>query len=60
MDFFREFVMMPEFDRQWKSGSGQVAYAKSDKDILSAEERKEIANMIAILKRSMDKQESRR
>lgn len=52
--------MMPEFNRQWKSGSVQVAYAKSDKDILSDEERNEIANMIAILKRSMEKQESRR
>jgi len=60
MDFFREFVMMPEFNRQGKSGSVQVAYAKSDKDNLSAEERKEIANMIAILKRSVEKQESRR
>ena len=115
MVLFLEFVMMPEFDRQWKrldlamrifetqkqllenpkagsvirgtgglrkvriafpgrgkSGSGRVAYvdftpyrtiylitayAKADKDTLSAVQRNEIANMIAMLERSMKKQE---
>lgn len=116
MVLFLEFVMMPEFDRQWKrlglgdedlrrlqkqllenpkagsvirgtgglrkvriafpgrgkSGSGRVAYvdftpyktiylitayAKADKDTLSPVQRNEIANMIAMLERSMKKQE---
>ncbi|MEA4866702.1 MAG: type II toxin-antitoxin system RelE/ParE family toxin [Sphaerochaeta sp.] len=112
MNINREFVMMPEFDRQWKrlglgdeellvlqqellespkagdvlkgtgglrkyriafpgrgkSGSGRVAYVdftvyetiylitaypKSEKDNLSAEERKEIAKVIAFLEKGL-------
>lgn len=34
-----------------------TAYAKADKDTLSAVQRNEIANMIAMLERSMKKQE---
>jgi len=119
MQINREFVMMPEFDRQWKrlglgdeelrqlqkelmenpkvgdvlrgtgglrkyriafpgrgkSGSGRVAYVdftmhetiylitaypKSEKDNLSAEERKEIAKVISILEKGLQKQEIRK
>ncbi|MGB4407700.1 MAG: type II toxin-antitoxin system RelE/ParE family toxin [Sphaerochaeta sp.] len=119
MNINREFVMMPEFDRQWKhlglgddelrklqddllenpkagavmkgtgglrkyriafpgrgkSGGGRVAYVdftvyeeiylitvypKSEKDNLSAEERKEIAKVITILEKGLEKQEIRK
>ena len=115
----REFVMMPEFDRQWKhlgfgdeelrqlqekllenpkagavlrgtgglrkyriafpgrgkSGGGRVAYVdftvhetiylitaypKSEKDNLTDKERNEIANVIAVLEKGLQKQEIRK
>jgi hypothetical protein len=119
MQINREFVMMPEFDRQWKhlglgdeelrqlqeellenpkagavlrgtgglrtcriafpgcgkSGGGRVAYVdftvhetiylitaypKSEKDNLTAKERNEIAKVIAVLEKCLQKEEIRK